>query len=111
MLLCVLAEAVFGEHEGVRLPREDHIERLAEEGRGELRRVSYQVRGYYHVHFGGVCVRRTSRKRPPLMRGSAHPSDISTSSKESDGVVVGLFWFDKTTCGVSRSPIIKARAL
>lgn len=35
-LLCVLAEAVFGEHEGIRLPREDYVERLAEERRGEL---------------------------------------------------------------------------
>jgi hypothetical protein len=37
VLLCVLAEAILGEHEGIRQPRKDHVERLAEEGGGELR--------------------------------------------------------------------------
>ena len=35
--LCVFAEAVFSQHVRVREPRKDHIERLAEERRCELR--------------------------------------------------------------------------
>ena len=85
-LLCVLAKAVFGEHEGIRLPREDYVERLAEERCGEL----WCAAGYHHVDVGTTTtsMRQTSRKRPPLMRGSAHPSETSTSSRVS-GIAVG----------------------
>jgi len=40
VLLCVIAEAFFGEHEGVRKSRKDHVEGLAKERRGVLRSVS-----------------------------------------------------------------------
>ena len=40
VLLCVLAEAFFGEHERVRQSRKDHVEGLAEEGRGVLWSIS-----------------------------------------------------------------------
>jgi hypothetical protein len=73
--LCVFAETLFGQHVWVRKPRKDHVERLAEERRCELRsrwscRISIGLRS---------CVQRmtdrrlTSSRRPPLMRGSAHP--------------------------------------
>jgi hypothetical protein len=40
VLLCVLTEALFREHERVRKSRKDHVEGLAEERRGVLRNIS-----------------------------------------------------------------------
>ena len=40
VLLRVLAEAFFGEHERVRQTRKDHVEGLAEERRGILRSIN-----------------------------------------------------------------------
>ena len=37
--LCVFSETLFGKHVWIREPREDHVERLAEEWRSELRSV------------------------------------------------------------------------
>jgi hypothetical protein len=55
--------------------------------------------------------RPTSRRRPPLIRGSAHPSDMSTSFQVPGGAAVPSF-ADRTTCGVLDLPIVEAaRAL
>lgn len=68
----------------------------------------HEVRvGYY----GPTGMQPTSRRRPPLIRGSAHPSDMSTSFQLS-GDTAGLSFADRTTCGVPGLPIVEAaRAL
>lgn len=68
----------------------------------------HQVRVH---HYGPTGMRLTSRRRPPLIRGSAHPSDMSTSFQVPGGVA-GPSFPDRTTCDVPDLPIVEAaRAL
>lgn len=64
VLLCVLAKAVFGKHEGVGQPREDHIERLAKERCGELQSIRSMVTiTCISVHIDESDARRGSDRR------------------------------------------------
>lgn len=64
VLLCVLAKAIFGEHEGVGQPREDHIERLAKKRCGELQSIRSMVTiTCISVHIDESDARRGSDRR------------------------------------------------
>ena len=98
--LCVFAETVFGQHVRVRKPRKDHVERLAEEWRRELRkvwscRISIELPWCIHHMIDGKL---TSSRRPPLIRGSAHPSEMSTSFHPLSGGAMKLLCSAKTAC-------------
>ena len=111
--LCVFAETVFGQHVRVRKPRKDHVERLAEERRRELRRVwscriSIGLRWCIHHMIDGKL---TSSRRPPLIRGSAHPSEMSTSFHPLSGGAMKLLCPAKTACTPLSSRMVNAKTL
>ena len=75
---------------------------------GESSLHQHHVRERFNTPTG---MRPTSRRRPPLIRGSAHPSEMSTSFQVSGGAE-GPSFADRITCGVpSLLTVEAARAL